>query len=361
MDPEEGGALAAARAPLMHDSDPQSPGSPFSRLLTTTPRAENDLYRTASSTEVLRDFGGVFNDQYEFLRSGDAEADAAAEGFYGRSAVHAEGNAAAFLSHSWSDGALLKYLALCYRSNLTAAVVASTIAWIALIVELLALARGDPTVYGGTWWTWWLLPYFAGGPGLVFVVAFLFGNRLPGRRERLWLDKLCIHQRREELRSAGLAGIPNFIERCDRLVILQGESYFERLWCVYEVAVFLASHDAEDAIDVVPLWLAPWLLVTMGASLAGVVLALSIYQWLWAGAPVLVAGLICTLGFVIVAPGAVAAAHARRAPSPARGRSSVVRLGLDLGGLVPLVRRAADNEHQAAEEQEGSHTEGRGQ
>ena len=84
MDPEEGGALEAARAPLVHDSDPQSPGSPFSRLLTTTPRAENDLYRTASSTEVLRDFGGVFNDQYEFLRSGDAEADAAAEGFYGR-------------------------------------------------------------------------------------------------------------------------------------------------------------------------------------------------------------------------------------------------------------------------------------
>ena len=40
MDPEEGGALAAARAPLMHDSDPQSPGSPFSRLLTTTPTDE---------------------------------------------------------------------------------------------------------------------------------------------------------------------------------------------------------------------------------------------------------------------------------------------------------------------------------
>ena len=32
MDPEEGGALAAARAPLVQESDPQSPGSPFSRL-----------------------------------------------------------------------------------------------------------------------------------------------------------------------------------------------------------------------------------------------------------------------------------------------------------------------------------------
>ena len=87
MDPEEGGALEAARAPLVQESDPQSPGSPFSRLLATTSRAEDDLYRTASATEVLGDFGGVFNDQYEFLRGGDEEADAAAEGFYGRSAV----------------------------------------------------------------------------------------------------------------------------------------------------------------------------------------------------------------------------------------------------------------------------------
>ena len=44
MDAEEGGALEAARAPLVQDSDPQSPGSPFSRLLTTTSRAEDDLY-----------------------------------------------------------------------------------------------------------------------------------------------------------------------------------------------------------------------------------------------------------------------------------------------------------------------------
>ena len=81
MDPEEGGALAAAREPLVHDSDPQSPGSPFSSLLTTTAPAEDELYRTASATKVLRGLGGVFRDQYEFLRSGDAEADAAAEGF----------------------------------------------------------------------------------------------------------------------------------------------------------------------------------------------------------------------------------------------------------------------------------------
>ena len=183
MDPEEGGALEAARAPLVDDSGPQSPGSPFSRLLATTSRAEDELYRTASATEVLRDFGGVFRDQYEFLRSDNAEADAAAESFYDRSAVHSAG-AAAFLSHSWSDCALLKYLALCYRSNLVAAVVASTIAWITLIAALLAWARGDPTVYGGTLWTWWLLPYFAGGPGLVFVVAFLFATPRTQRGRR---------------------------------------------------------------------------------------------------------------------------------------------------------------------------------
>ena len=53
MDPEEGGALEAARVPLVQD-DPQSPGSPFSSLLTTTSPAEDELYRTASATEVHR-------------------------------------------------------------------------------------------------------------------------------------------------------------------------------------------------------------------------------------------------------------------------------------------------------------------
>ena len=115
MDPEEGGALEAARVPLVQD-DPQSPGSPFSSLLTTTSPAEDELYRTASATEVLRDLGGVFRDQYEFLRSADAEAEAAANRFYGCSAVHAAGSPAAFLSHSWADGALLKYLALRRRT-----------------------------------------------------------------------------------------------------------------------------------------------------------------------------------------------------------------------------------------------------
>ena len=66
MDLEEGGALEAARAPLVQESDPQSPGSPFSRLLSTTSRAEDELFRTARRAVVLRDFGGVFQDQYLF-------------------------------------------------------------------------------------------------------------------------------------------------------------------------------------------------------------------------------------------------------------------------------------------------------
>ena len=78
MDLEEGGALEAARAPLVQESDPQSPGSPFSRLLSTTSRAEDELFRTARRAVVLRDFGGVFQDQYLFPVDADGGAVVAA-------------------------------------------------------------------------------------------------------------------------------------------------------------------------------------------------------------------------------------------------------------------------------------------
>ena len=48
--------------------------------------------------------------------------------------------------------------------------------------------------------------------------------------------------------------------------MLHGESYFERLWCAYEVATFLAVKPVAR-VDFVPLWLAPWLLAAMALDL----------------------------------------------------------------------------------------------
>ena len=178
--PPEQDALASAREPLL-ESEPTSPlsplsiapaeafeaTSPLSPLRTNPAEAPEDgLFRTTTITHLLEGCGGVFADKCEY--DDDAEG---ADRLYARSSPPRGDEEVAFVSHAWQDSAYLKWLALCYRSNLVVAVVASTIAWVALIVSLLAWARGDPTAYyyGGKWW---LTPLFAGVPALAFVAAF---------------------------------------------------------------------------------------------------------------------------------------------------------------------------------------------
>ena len=183
--PPEQDALASVREPLL-DSEPTSPlsplsiapaeapedghreaTSPLSPLRTNPAEAPEDgLFRTTTAAHLIENCGAVFADKCEY----DADAEGA-DRLYARSSPPRGDEEVAFVSHAWQDSAYLKWLALCYRSNLGVAVVASTIAWVALIVSLLAWARGDPTAYyyGGKWW---LTPLFAGVPSLAFVAAF---------------------------------------------------------------------------------------------------------------------------------------------------------------------------------------------
>jgi len=52
------------------------------------------------------------------------------------------------------------------------------------------------------------------------------------REARCWIDKYCIDQNAIE---ANLTCLPVFIAACDRLLVLAGETYLKRLWCLIEV------------------------------------------------------------------------------------------------------------------------------
>ena len=56
------------------------------------------------------------------------------------------------------------------------------------------------------------------------------------------MDKLCINQATDETKAAGVAGFKRFLGRCDKMVAFIGPSYFQRLWCVYELATFTKRH-----------------------------------------------------------------------------------------------------------------------
>ena len=50
-------------------------------------------------------------------------------------------------------------------------------------------------------------------------------------------------------------------------MVLHSETTLSRLWCAYELAAFLSTKPAAR-VDVVPLWLAPWILGAMAVDLA---------------------------------------------------------------------------------------------
>ena len=109
-----------------------------------------------------------------------------------------------------------------------------------------------------------VFPCFVCLPVATFFVVFIFGQDLTGARwsMSLWVDKLCIHQTDLDLKSKQIAALPVFVAHASRMLILWDETYFERLWCNLELATFVHNGGIEK-VDLLPLWLAPWLLCSI--------------------------------------------------------------------------------------------------
>eukprot|EP00445_Apocalathium_hangoei_P043351 CAMPEP_0203974032 /NCGR_PEP_ID=MMETSP0359-20131031/99895_1 /ASSEMBLY_ACC=CAM_ASM_000338 /TAXON_ID=268821 /ORGANISM="Scrippsiella Hangoei, Strain SHTV-5" /LENGTH=607 /DNA_ID=CAMNT_0050912205 /DNA_START=98 /DNA_END=1917 /DNA_ORIENTATION=+ len=71
-----------------------------------------------------------------------------------------------------------------------------------------------------------------------------------------WIDKCCIPQQ-HQLMVTCVHHIEDFLQRCDRMIVLLTWHYFSRLWCVYEWAAFLAYHDAKNLRNSVETFMRP--------------------------------------------------------------------------------------------------------
>ncbi|CAJ1429779.1 unnamed protein product [Effrenium voratum] len=81
--------------------------------------------------------------------------------------------------------------------------------------------------------------------------ANLDGDVVQHQREpRLWIDKYCIDQTDIE---ASLMCLPVFLACCHTLLIIAGSTYFERLWCVEEVFVYLQMRRSVNSIELLPI------------------------------------------------------------------------------------------------------------
>jgi len=73
------------------------------------------------------------------------------------------------------------------------------------------------------------------------------------REPTLWIDKYCINQRAID---ASLACLPVYLSGCTTLLVLLGETYLQRLWCVIEIFVFLQMGASTDNLEICRLQLA---------------------------------------------------------------------------------------------------------
>jgi len=70
-----------------------------------------------------------------------------------------------------------------------------------------------------------------------------------GREPRLWIDKCCIDQRNIDV---DLRCLPVFLVGCERLVVLCGPTYLNRLWCIVEIFTYVHTGGQICDIELLP-------------------------------------------------------------------------------------------------------------
>ncbi|CAJ1417831.1 unnamed protein product [Effrenium voratum] len=229
---------------------------------------KSGLFRSSTPCHLLSRFAIVFQDTLEaFLLAGGVrtrfptmqQVKLASESLFNASA---ETDAVdIFIGHSWGAGRWSKFLALCMYFNLGTAIKCACGSW--LLVVTVLLGWGGVTILGGSYLAFPCLTYL---PISCFFLAFLFAHQIMGETPSVWVDKLCIHQTNPDLKAKQVAALPVFVARSRRMLILWDDTYFERLWCNLELAT-CARFGGAEKVEVLPLWLAPWLLTSVLSQL----------------------------------------------------------------------------------------------
>ncbi|CAE8693295.1 unnamed protein product [Polarella glacialis] len=155
-----------------------------------------------------------------------------------------------FISHSWRASRWAKYAALLYYTSLVPALCAGLAAGIlAFALQVhgalpsLGVSQDSAQVSESVPTSMWCL--VMGGctcfPILVMWAPLcdLAESTRKSIRVSYFLDCLCINQSDAELKQAGIDSIGAYLRNSDTMLVLWSPEYFTRLWCCFELAVFL--------------------------------------------------------------------------------------------------------------------------
>ncbi|CAK9018104.1 Uncharacterized protein SCF082_LOCUS13930 [Durusdinium trenchii] len=145
-----------------------------------------------------------------------------------------------FWSHSWHGGHWMKVMTLLIHYNGQAAVLfGSLFALVATVCFSLGLLPGMvrfPEAPDMQWSTWSLASGFTAA---VFVLVLWRPQQL------IFLDRICINNSDAEQKKASILSLGGILKRSQRLMVLWDPSWCDRLWCLFELAAFLKSKQAQ--------------------------------------------------------------------------------------------------------------------
>ncbi|CAK9050779.1 Uncharacterized protein SCF082_LOCUS27954 [Durusdinium trenchii] len=150
-----------------------------------------------------------------------------------------------FISHSWQASARSKYMALLVFYNGKAAVVMGFLVAAATMIffmfdflpGFMSYAEGGPERK-------YLGPWCISLGTLMFLLILLF--RRP--RDLIFLDRLCINQYDEREKSLGVLSLGACLKHSKKIMILWDETFCHRLWCIFELAAFLKTHENTELL-----------------------------------------------------------------------------------------------------------------
>jgi hypothetical protein len=150
-------------------------------------------------------------------------------------------NVDVFFSHVWGSSPKSRWLGILWYINWSRAAPAALT--LSMIVSVITCQFID-----GRKWTYFerevgltamsLLALF--GVFVSVILFFTFEGIFP-RKKKCFLDRCSIEQESTPIKIRGIKQIPEVLAKSRSLVVLLSDDYFDRLWCIYELAIYRSA------------------------------------------------------------------------------------------------------------------------
>ena len=147
-----------------------------------------------------------------------------------------------FWSYSWHGSRWMKVLTLLVQYNGLASILLGTFA---AFVMLLLFSLGHLPIYER--------PSYNGEEGaslwslavglLVSIVSFTSWKS----RQQVFLDRICSNHEDADMKTEAIFSLAGMLKASKELLVLWDTSWSDRLWCLFELAAFLKSKNAENS------------------------------------------------------------------------------------------------------------------